>query len=361
MLHFVLFLLKIIGILLGSLLGLLLILISIVLFVPIYYRLDAEKYAKINGKLKATWLLRIVTFQATYADDEEFRIKLKIFGKIIFDNLNPKPKKAKKKKKDKVKKKKEKGKTIRKEGALKEKEQRKAENVIWKAKEELHEAKENIKEEVKDDIVNGNEHDIHEVKTIIKEEANEIPNANWKKIIDEDNLGVRKIEDRSLFSKIKFFLGKLKGIFKRWKVKIQRVKAIFTSLGDIISGLISKWHLIKDFLKDETNQEGIKKSFHAIKKILKHLLPRRVKADIEFGTGDPCSTGQILGAVACFWGLFKNSIEITPNFYEEIFEGKITAKGKIRIVTLLVIVVKLIGNESFKELRSNFETLKEDL
>lgn len=167
-----------------------------------------------------------------------------------------------------------------------------------------------------------------------------------------------------LFQKIKNislkFIEKLKGFYPKLKVKLNNLETTFINIKDKISSLLDKWHKLKAFLGKETNQKGIKKAWLSIKLIIKHLLPTKCKARIEFGTGDPYSTGQVLTYLAPFYGIYGNSAIIIPNFDEELFEGSVSCIGRIRLFTLLIICLKLILDKNFRQLMKNYKVFKED-
>ena len=114
------------------------------------------------------------------------------------------------------------------------------------------------------------------------------------------------------------------------------------------------------FLKREDNKAGFSKMFQLFKRILKHLRPAKLKGRLRFGTGDPCSTGQALGILAVFYSYYGESVKIIPDFEDKIIEAQILAKGRIRMGTLLIIIIKLILDKDFKTVYHNFNQLKEE-
>ena len=67
-----------------------------------------------------------------------------------------------------------------------------------------------------------------------------------------------------------------------------------------------------------------------------------------FGTGDPATTGQIIGAIAAVYGFFPEKLQVIPDFEEKRYEGNIRAKGKLRLIHLIIIAVKLIADRNFR-------------
>lgn len=347
MLHMVLFLLKIIGILLGIILGLLLILILVVLFVPIRYGIWADNREDLQGRARISWLLRIISLQITYVD-ETLNIKLKIFGKVFFDNLNPR-KKMRKSQKTNIKVRQKKSRNVKKQTS-----QKKVDSL--KINKSLEANVPSLDKRI--DTVNANIDSVNEkeLKSINIEHTNKV-DKTFESTVSSD--GQKK--ESKFFDKIKNILKKIKNFFRRMIIGLQKVKNFFWSIVEFITDLLTKWDKIKAFYGNETNKLGIKKSFHTIKRIVKHILPKKINAFVEFGTGDPCTTGQVLGMIACFFGFYGKSIRIVPNFNDQILKGNIYIYGRIRIATLLIIVVKLILDKNFKKLMKNFRAFKEDL
>ena len=79
MLEIILTILKFAGIGVGILLAVVLIILLLVLLVPIRYDIEGENKEKLQAKGKVHWLLRIVSFQVSYEEDE-MKMTARIFG-----------------------------------------------------------------------------------------------------------------------------------------------------------------------------------------------------------------------------------------------------------------------------------------
>ncbi|WP_313129257.1 DUF2953 domain-containing protein [Anaerocolumna sp.] len=381
MVNLILLILKILVIILASILGILLLLVLIVLLVPIRYQLYGEKRDEIKLEGKASWLLRLIYLRFTY-ESNKFIIRVRIFGKLFYDsqNYNSK-KKVKKEKKKKVKNKK------RKEGNGKEQSRKEnkeiedrvgtskdteenglaeeaADNIIGKVnpeyiQETIDKAKDAIIEKAKEEFIEE-PIDNAEAKTYKKEKAESIDET---KETEEDSSDYHKDNgnNKGLFSKIKAFLRKLLKIPKKIIKLFTKIKNSLKKVYYIIVEILGKLHKIRAFLKNEVNKKGIKYIFLSLKKIFKHIRPQKLKIDGEFGTGDPCSTGQLLGGLAVFYGYYGENAHIVPNFETAILEGSIFCKGRIRLFTLLIICIKLIFNKEFRKMIENFKAFKEEL
>ncbi len=427
MVHFILFILKIIGIILASILGILLLLILVVLFVPIRYQIYGEKREDMKLEGRVTWLLHLIYLRVTYESNKSI-IKLKVFGKLFYDSQNLKDeknkiKKDKKKVKDKkVKDKKVKDKKVKDRNAvdknardnLKENKDIKntsktegnglteeaADNVIGKVnieniKDVVEKVKDTVTEKVKEELVEEpiekamddtekeackKENDKSFVQSIDKsteestEESKEESTEEYKeesteKSIDDDTKEKEENSfdsdeagetNKGLFYKFKTLLRKLLKIPKKIIELFIKVKNSIKKVFYIIIGFLEKWHKIKAFLQNEINKKGLKNAFVSLKKIFIHIRPKKLNIAVEFGTGDPCLTGQLLGGLSILYGYYGETVQITPNFETKILEGSIFCKGRIRLFTLLIICIKLILNKEFRKLIENFKAFKEE-
>ena len=57
------------------------------------------------------------------------------------------------------------------------------------------------------------------------------------------------------------------------------------------------------------------------RKLIRHVLPRKIRGSITFGCEDPALTGQILGAVAIAYPLYGKGVAVYPRFEEKISGG----------------------------------------
>ncbi|ROR29457.1 DUF2953 family protein [Mobilisporobacter senegalensis] len=359
MLHILFFILKTIGIILISILGILLILALIVLFVPIRYQVEAKKYEDIQGYVKVHWILRILYFRLKY-EKEKIQYQFRIFGFIIKDSHRPekiKSQKSKRVKKTKSKRKHSKEIKRSKKVAKIEKGENKHTALDIRNNEGL-DIREN---EEKSNVSSENEEQNKNIQGN-NEKTKSIRENDIKDYQKKTNLENKKISIwEKLRSKVYNFYQKIKNIIAKIQTFFNRLKLKLIELNLTRESIIYRFHLIKTFLTDEINKAGIKKIWLSIKKITRHIFPKRVEANIHFGTGDPCSTGQVLGVISLTYHLYQKSVKIIPDFNEEILEGHINAKGRIRLFTLAIICIKLLLDKNFKQLLKSYQELKEEL
>ena len=91
MLHILFLILKITGIVLLVILGLILFVLAVVLFVPVRYRVSAEKDRKMHAQIRLSWLMGMIQMKAEY-NGEQADTGLFVFGRPLF---NKKPEKRK--------------------------------------------------------------------------------------------------------------------------------------------------------------------------------------------------------------------------------------------------------------------------
>lgn len=355
MLSVILLILKIIGITILVLLGILLLLILIVLFVPIRYWVKVEHGDAFTLNAGVSWLLHLVHARI-YQSGENRRIWLRIMGILVYDSLRPAKEKKVQHRRASKPKAESKDKTISNNETYSDitisndeiasKNEITSDDRKTSSDTMLGDIRENITQDktYPRDVV---EDSIHEEKSI----ENDIKNVNLENDETEhDDIGfIRKFINRlrNIKSKIKsFFLG------------------IKTKIKELLQKLFSiknKATLILDFISDDSNKRGFRFTYEALKKTLKHILPRKLRSRLIFGTGDPCSTGQALGVFAILYSFYGDKIQVTPDFENKVFKGSHYARGRIRSFTLLIIVIKLLLDKRFKDLKMNFQLLKEAL
>lgn len=306
--------------LLGILLLILLVLLLLVLLVPVRYRVRAdfgEKY-EVRGSIRYLGVLIRLPFCWR---DGQVRWKLQILGIPICrstvgdghsDGKGAGRKRTKKRKKAST--------PNEKKGS--------EEQVLEKPSDKNH-AEENPESDKKEDFAEKNVDPAH---------------AGYKPPEDAQNR--KKQKKRSLFHRI-------------W----QRIREIRQSVCDFIKMFRSKVHSIRDLiqlLRKDASQRFICIAKGNMLQLWRHIRPQKIWGDIRFGTGDPCSTGQILGGIAVLYGWIGNGVHITPDFEQACFEGRLEGKGRMRTITMLIIVLRLFMNKDFKELLSEWKQWKED-
>ncbi len=338
MLHIILTILKIIGIILAALLGFLLVVILLVLFVPIGYsaKLDNRKDLLVNAN--AWWLFHVLhisfLMEGMPSKEEGQRpvIKVRILGIPIIDTGR------KKKEKEKT--------SVKEEVIIEETPSIEQKSPIEPSHPERTTTEKETPELTTQEIAN----------TSPKQKADK--KEKIKILKQKETRKAEEIEKPEVSEKKKFspsaMIEKIKSFKENLKEKIQNIV-------QTIKKLFKKVDLIKTFLQNEENKQGIGKIFVSVKDILKHLLPNKIEGQVHFGMADPCTTGQVLGVLAMFYPYYSKSISIEPDFTGQVLEGNLYLKGYIQIVILCVIAFRLVLNANFRKLIKNVIQLKEEL
>lgn len=96
--------------------------------------------------------------------------------------------------------------------------------------------------------------------------------------------------------------------------------------------ILEKAKDIHYIITNDENRLIFMKMLEKVKKIIVHVLPRKIVGYFKFGFEDPSVTGQVLEILAVFYPLYKDDFKIIPMFYDEIIEVDISFKGRLRIV-----------------------------
>lgn len=309
----VLFILKIIGIILLSLLLAVLLLAALIMFYPVSYKLEAAYEESLCAKVKVHWLFHLISVTLDYKEAGKKCI-LRILGIPIMDFLNPKPKKPKP---QKVKKKKRKKK---------------------KSKEQEPKKKNFVQETEGTDRDSRNE-------TASEGLENENPSDNME---DENVSDDRK---EGLLDKLQRFWEKLMGFPAKLKALIKSIIQKVTNLyhkGTDLKKKAEKW---VEVLKRERTRLAIGKAKLKIIKLLKHIMPRKWKAYVEYGFEDPGTTGQIYGYYWMFLGIWSERLICVPDFEHKVFKGSIFAKGHMQVIQFIYVAFQFMFDKDLVYLR----------
>lgn len=131
----------------------------------------------------------------------------------------------------------------------------------------------------------------------------------------------------------------------------------------IVRKIKKKVHSVQDLVDILRSDAG--KAFICIVKenvihLWKQIHPRRMRGKVIFGTGDPCSTGELLGVLALFYAWYGNEVQIIPDFEQKRIEGNVSFRGRIRMITLICIAWRIIKNKDGRKLLHEWEKWKEE-
>jgi len=143
------------------------------------------------------------------------------------------------------------------------------------------------------------------------------------------------------------------------KVRVKKEKKEKKHPLELLLRLSRQKDEVKRILTKKENKQALSFAWSKVKKTLRHILPRKVKGYLIYGSGDPSSTGQILGLISILYAAMGPVLRIVPDFEQKRLECDLECKGRLQVFTLLVIFLKLYRNKELKQLLQEVKAIKE--
>lgn len=128
----------------------------------------------------------------------------------------------------------------------------------------------------------------------------------------------------------------------------RKVKELFRSFPDAMKNIKSEKDFYYNLWEKPQGKNSVEHLWREVCYLLKKAKPKKIKGRILFGTGDPATTGQALGALGVVYGFLPEDLSIIPDFENEIYEGTIDVKGRLRLIHLVIIAVRLLIDRDFR-------------
>lgn len=322
MLHVGLLILKIIGWILLGILCLFLGLILIILLVPVRYRIEGAWHGTLKGMARITWLLHILSVSAVYDEDGEFKTSIRLFGFRLFrDNADRE--------------------VVLEEG-------------LEEAGRDTTAAVHTVEDLADDSDL------VLQTQELSGGEESEPEFRDNSKFQDSSEAGADGREDHSADEASP---GGRQGlhIFRRISQQVSRflekIKFLFHTLCDKLKHIKDHYETALAFVKDEKNQETMKLILKQVKTLIRHILPRKASGYVVFGFDDPYLTGQVLAGASLLYAWYGQKIELIPMFDEEVLEGELKLKGRLRMGTILFCGLKVYLNKNFRVLLKRWRSM----
>ena len=342
-----LMILSVIGKVLLVLLLILLVLLCCILFLPIVYRGRAEKEGeRISAGVSVSWLFRMVWFRLRWID-KKLGYELRLFGIPVIRR----PKKSGKKDTsapvrpggtasmtvpvhsadDKAAEYHESTAVItRREGSSGQDVQRGSGTAGEKQTEVAAESEQKGREYTADRTQKSRENTADRAQESRKNAADRAQEGR-ENTADQTQKSRENVVDRTQIKNEKH-------IFRKRK-KGGRLKRLLKKIGDGLA-----------FVSSDTLQAALRVILVQGKKLLRHLLPRRVKGEISFGFSDPYRTGQLLAFLAVAYPWIPQSVSLYPDFEQEKLEGSVAFSGHIILIVVIVRVIKILLKKEVRKL-----------
>lgn len=289
--------LKWLGILLLVLLGLVLTVLLAVLFVPVRYEAEGSFRGELLAKGQISWLWRLFSIQAVYDGDTE--VSLRIFG------VKP--------------------------GRKKETAER------------------TEKTETPDPVVTGSgkrpeeEVPVYESRPKAEAPASEKHQGTEEGIKEKvPAAGTKNAKNGQKKKRVR------QSLFQKIKVTFQRICGKLKTAEE-------RWQKLMEFLEKEENKNTFRLLKRQVIRFFKHVLPGKVSGTVRFGFEDPYTTGRILTYISPFYGWYGRTIQVIPVFDEQVLNGELSLKGRIRIATLLFIGFQVWRDKNFRTLLKRWQ------
>lgn len=143
---------------------------------------------------------------------------------------------------------------------------------------------------------------------------------------------------------------KQKNSFSAWKEKWDNLTRTVREIKVKKESLLQVYHS-KRFQQVKEDLKGY------IKEIIRIIKPDKLLGYLEFGLDDPAATGQVLGALALILPLYDSFFSVTPNFQEKCLLGNLEGKGKIYLISVLKLAIKVIFNKNLIKVKKKVQTI----
>ncbi len=120
--------------------------------------------------------------------------------------------------------------------------------------------------------------------------------------------------------------------FPRISVLRNRVKNFFLSIRGIFDRIKSV---------DREGLEIVRLLLINGGKLLRHILPGKIRGWVHFGTSDPAQTGEILGILSILFAMYGQGVRVVPDFDRAVLEGEVELRGSLMGIVLLILVIRI--------------------
>ena len=336
MLHVVLLILKILGIILLSIVFLLLLVVWAVLFVSVTYRIKAEKKDALHVTAAGGWLFRTLTIRYVYDGEKEPRqeLKLRLFGITIMDFF--KDGEEEEKSRSQKKKKKKKPKRDAKKPADTEQAKPPPETGTVKL------LSEKAAEEERTDTGTAEE-PLREEREPYR--ASELPERIPPRQEKRRGSFIGKLRER-----ISLFFSKIVYAFKNIRDKIRNIKEGAARLLKRKDDFLEFWNL-------EEHIRARRAILDELRYLWRKSRPKKIKGQVRIGFDDPSVTGVCVGALSALYAWYPGQIRIIAEFEEEVLEGDILIKGRVRLYAAVLVLIRVWFNKDIRHMYEQWQQL----
>ena len=160
--------------------------------------------------------------------------------------------------------------------------------------------------------------------------------------------------------KIKAFWQKIVKIPEKFKRVIARIRDFFHTIKSAFGNVKKTIRKVKCLLTNEIYKSAFTKLKTSVWQLLKILMPYRLKLNLDYSTGSPDTTAQLLGILTMFPIGYQNRWNVHPDFTADnaYAEAEFDVKGRILGFSLLKLILGLVLDKDCRKLYNHFKTMK---
>ena len=327
----VLLILKIIGIILLCLIGLALLFFLLVFLWPFSYRFKVHKdETEFYGAVRILWLLGLLTATVTY--DGEAKLTVRLLGIPVY--------------KFKIWPTEEKTDTAEDENtALNNNSDNNRTNEDT-ATDNTDNAQRN--NDINDSYVSEGEFfdDTYEESEMLTDE--ELDREIEERLADSDEEDT--FDKLPFVKKIKAFILKIKELILKLRDKCYNIK---DSIRQFIDNIKKKYKEVRYYyrlIQHPSVKPALLRLWKTAKKFLKHIRPRRLRATIEFGSGDPASTMKVYGYYCMIYPFYGKQIQFTPDMENKVFKADASISGRFQMLRMMLLGWSIFTDKNVRKL-----------
>lgn len=153
---------------------------------------------------------------------------------------------------------------------------------------------------------------------------------------------------------------KIVKIPEKFKRVFARIRDFFHTIKSALGNVKKTIRKVKCLLTNESYKSAFTKLKTSVWQLLKILMPYRLKLNLEYSTGSPDTTAQLLGILTMFPIGYQNRWNVHPDFTADnaYAEAEFDVKGRILGFSLLKLILGLVLDKDCRKLYNHFKTMK---
>lgn len=155
------------------------------------------------------------------------------------------------------------------------------------------------------------------------------------------DISEQKEEEKKRFSPMNFVAGIIDSVRNFIRRVIHAVKNVRESLDKF-----------RNLIQEEQNQAAFRVLRTKVFQLLKIMMPRKLKLSLQYSTGSPDTTGQLLGVLAMFPIGYRNRWRVIPDFEAEEFyaEADFDMRGHLFGFQILKVALGIVLDKNCRNL-----------